>query len=112
LGFWIYFVIFLFIPIGGWFAGASCKNHLSMHLPTVITIEDHILSAQGEKFTHLRELEHVKKVVDYGDWYHIFFCFPHKSLAFLCQKDLLVEGTIEEFEEIFEEVMVRKIKKK
>ena len=41
-----------------------------------------------------------KKVVDMGDWYKIYFYFPHKSNIFLCQKDLIVQGTIEEFENI------------
>lgn len=33
-------------------------------------------------------------------WYFIYFCFPHKSNIFLFQKDLIVQGTIEEFENI------------
>ena len=38
----------------------------------------------------------------------IFFIFPYKSQRFVCQKDLLVQGTIEEFEAVFEGKIVRK----
>ena len=41
-------------------------------------------------------------------YYKIFFIFPYKSQRFVCQKDLLVQGTIEEFEAVFEGKIVRK----
>ncbi len=52
-------------------------------------------------------LDDVTKVEDHGDYYA--FCFNHRSaeMGFVAQKDLITKGTIEEFEEIFEEVLVR-----
>lgn len=41
----------------------------------------------------------------------MLFEIPQESINCLCQKDLIVEGTIEEFEERFSEYIVRKTKK-
>lgn len=49
----------------------------------------------------------VKKVVDMGDWYKFYFYFPHKSNIFICEKKSLVEGTPEEFEELFKDRLVK-----
>ena len=55
-------------------------------------------------------LEKVKKVIDEGDCYQIIYV--EYSNAIICQKDLLVQGTLEEFEEIFKDKLVSKIKVK
>lgn len=57
-----------------------------------------------------RSIETVKSVIDVGDWYVFNFYFPYKNRYFVCQKDLLVEGTIEEFEQLFEGKIERKLK--
>ena len=56
-----------------------------------------------------KKLSKIKKVIDEGKHYYIKLKLP-KIDGFLCQKDLLVEGTIEEFEEVFQSKIVRKIK--
>jgi len=48
-----------------------------------------------------------KSVMDFGDYYYIKF---GGTTAFIIQKDLLVEGTLEDFEKLFEGKIVRKIK--
>ncbi len=50
----------------------------------------------------------MKKITDEGDWYQIIFYFPHKVGDCICQKDLITEGSIEEFENIFEGLIVKK----
>ncbi len=57
-----------------------------------------------------RSIETVKSVIDVGDWYVFNFFFPYDYRYFVCQKDLLVEGTIEEFEQLFEGKIERKLK--
>ena len=52
----------------------------------------------------------VKKLVDYDKYYYILYGGANRAI--ICQKDLLVEGTIEEFENIFAGKIVRKLKKK
>ena len=70
--------------------------------PDEICIDGENLYSAGEGYIHSRSLYQVKKVIDFGDWYQIIFFFPHKSQVFICQKDLLVQGSIEEFEKIFD----------
>lgn len=76
--------------------------------PLQIEIEDGVVYITSK--THIRSIDvaDVKKVIDYGECYYIFFYFPHKSMNCLCQKDLIVQGTIEEFEELFKLYIVRK----
>lgn len=51
------------------------------------------------------KISNVKKIVDYGDSYGIIFY--HQIINIFCQKDLLTEGTIEEFEELFEGKIIK-----
>lgn len=86
-----------------------CKYILKI-LPSVITIEDGYIEGKNKGESAWRSLDLVKNVIDYGDWYVFTFSFPHKIRWFICQKDLIVEGTIEEFEQLFEGKIVRKYK--
>ena len=70
------------------------------NLPQSITIENGqiIKDGKGENYYATGELDNVKKVVDEGDWYLIIFYFPYKISDCICQKDLITQGNIEEFE--------------
>ena len=50
-------------------------------------------------------LNEVKRVYDYRCWYYLEIDFGDPY--FICQKDLLTEGTLEEFEALFEGKIVR-----
>ena len=54
-----------------------------------------------------KPLKKIKKVVDMGDWYLIvfrnFFKYP-----WACQKNLIVQGSLEEFKAIFQDKLKRK----
>ena len=50
----------------------------------------------------------IKKVLDVGDCYYLIYADINNCIV--CQKNLLVEGTIEEFEELFQGKIVRKDK--
>ena len=54
-----------------------------------------------------KNLDDITKVEDCGDYYAFYFNNRISGLGFIAQKDLIAQGTIEEFEEIFEEVLVR-----
>lgn len=45
-------------------------------------------------------INEVKKVIDYGECY--FIIYTDVAQAIVCQKDLIKEGTLEEFEALFE----------
>lgn len=87
---------------------------LKKQLPVKIEIEDDYVtcfftgsSVYGK--TRYSNVEHIKKVIDYGDYYYISFRYPHKIIGCLCQKDLIVQGTIEDFERFFNGKIIRKI---
>lgn len=75
-----------------------------------VLIGNGIIESHNEKTGYYNKIEDVKKVVDYGEFYQIYLNFPHRLLGVICQKDLIVQGTIEEFEELFADKIVRKIK--
>ena len=66
-----------------------------------VDIEDETIGAEGKRFHYERGFENIKEIVDYGLWYDISFLFGYKSISFVIQKDLITQGTIEEFEKIF-----------
>ena len=53
----------------------------------------------------------IKRIEDWGNFYSIVCHFPREG-HYILQKQLIVEGTIEEFETFFEDFIVRKTVKK
>ena len=99
---------FLFLPfmivIGDYF---SMPQNANRSYPKSITITKDEIWLECQAGIITRSLLDVKCVVDYGDWYYIQFYFPHHKY-FACQKDLIIEGTIEEFEEQFKDSIAYK----
>ncbi len=94
-------LVFLIIP--------REKRHPSRVLPTIIFTDEEYIVYQCGKYEEFREISKAEKVTDYGEFYYISFTFGNKSENFICQKDLLVEGTLEEFEALFEGKIERRI---
>lgn len=61
-----------------------------------------VYEAKSEK-EHFFMFDDIKSVYDYGEYYHFW-----QGDMFLCQKSLLVQGTLEEFEKLFEGKIIRK----
>ena len=76
--------------------------------PTKVIIDKTIIEIEGQKFYQKRDVEDIKRIEDHGEFYRIIFYFPYKSAHAFCQKNLIVQGTIDEFEEQFSELIVRK----
>ena len=55
------------------------------------------------------KLARINKIIDYGECYFITFK-NNFTEHIICQKDLIVKGTLEDFENLFKEKIVRKIK--
>lgn len=53
-----------------------------------------------------KPINKIKKVLDYEDVYYVIYSDMNNSIV--CQKDLLIEGTIEEFEALFQGKIIRK----
>ncbi len=81
---------------------------LDLIFPTSIVIKDDIIICKGKGFSVSNQISFVKKIIDNGEGYHIFFKFPHKSFRYFCQKNLLTEGALEDFEKIFKDKIIKK----
>lgn len=73
-----------------------------------VTIDGNCLESEGGQLTEARSIDQIKCVIDYGEWYKIIFRFPNKSQRFICQKDLITQGTIEDFENLFADKIIRR----
>ncbi|MBQ8288387.1 MAG: hypothetical protein IJX76_06405 [Clostridia bacterium] len=76
-------------------------------LPSKVTIstDTSIITSASEKFRVECSIDQVVKVIDMGEWYQIYV--ENKEGRFICQKSLLSVGTLDEFEQIFEDKIVR-----
>ncbi len=81
-------------------------------LPKEIFIDGETIVFTSAEQQVNREFVHVKHLSDCGNWYEFEFYFPHKNIYFVCQKNLLVEGTIEEFENLFADKIKRRSRKR
>ena len=66
--------------------------------PISVSVDNGEIVYETERFRERYEFEKVKRVCDHGIFYEIIV----SSHTLICQKDLLVEGTIEEFEALFD----------
>ena len=78
------------------------------YLPKRICIRDDILLYVSDKLTESQSVTDVRRVVDYGEYYVLLFPPGKFSNKFICQKDLLTKGTLQEFEALFEDKIERK----
>lgn len=104
----IIIIIMMYVP----FVNTKLWYSEYLALPITITInngkiinsffeESRLVS--GSKF-----ISRVKRVIDAGEWYYIIFKFGDIGNSWICQKNLLTQGTIEDFEKLFEGKIVRK----
>ena len=84
------------------------KDDKKFLFPLKILIYDGLVINEGKDFKSTRKVSHSSKIIDFEDCYYFHFCFPHKDCRFLCQKDLITEGTIEEFENLFKDKIIKK----
>lgn len=89
----LFFLLIPFFPLS--------KKTIDLIIPFQILIHEDTITSEGKNFKCTRYLSDIKKVVDYGSYYQIYFKWPKKSCKFLCQKNLLVEEKIESFENLF-----------
>ena len=83
------------------------SKNLALQLPKRIYTDGECITSVSEKDAETRFLSDVKEVRDYGTFYDLVFPFGKISDRFVCQKELLSQGTIEEFEAMFESKIVR-----
>lgn len=73
--------------------------------PKKIYIKDNIICSVLKDNVDSKILGNVKVVCDYGTFYDVVFT---KAISnFVCQKDLLTKGTLEEFEALFDGKIIK-----
>ena len=82
---------------------------LKSFTPKSIKIDKEEICAEFENEYMNKSMDEVKKVYDLGEWYYVVLKFP-KLANLVCQKDLLINGSIEEFEKLFFNKIKRKRK--
>ena len=91
------------------------KGTLPLITPIRIVITDSgEITSYCEDFELTNSVADATVIVDCGEWYHISYTRSAKiglgNGRFVCQKDLLTQGSIEQFEKLFEGKIVRKYK--
>ncbi len=103
-----------FIPLGVvsavFLPYLQVKTDKMQMVPKRIYIKDGKITAICDKLDERKSLEDVTKVYDCGEFYKLKFGVIEYPLNFLCQKDHLTKGTIEEFEALFEGKIIRNCK--
>lgn len=69
--------------------------------PRRLFIENDIITCQSNALVESRTIQDVKEVRDYGDFYYLVFPLGKYSYRFVCQKDLLTQGTLADFKTMF-----------
>lgn len=100
-----YFLFFIWC-IAVTFIPKSKKEQKSLIPKRIFTESDYIISI-ADKYEEARNINDVRYVRDFGEFYEIVFPFGKVSEKFICQKDLLSKGSIEEFEDLFGDKIVR-----
>ena len=87
------------------------KNAQKIFMPKriYVDLEEGTIIHICEKMERFHMISSVESVIDYGEWYDFVFQFEDRDLYFVCQKSLLTEGTLEEFESLFEGKIERRI---
>lgn len=84
------------------------KKKLNKEYMITIAIEGEEIECDGPNYYYCEDVADILKVIDYGEFFHIKFLNAWNRHHFICEKSLLVEGRIEEFEEMFADKIVSK----
>ena len=84
------------------------NKHLEDMLPKKVIIYKDLMISFVKNAKYEEVFDNISKVVDYGDCYKIYFKLFYKNQSFICQKDLIKEGTLDEFENLFSNELIKK----
>ena len=84
----------------------TSKKFIKGIIPKKVYIYNSEIHVEIENETESRMIDEVSEVYDFGAFYEI--CFKKsKDFKYLCQKDKLSKGTLEEFESLFDGKLIR-----
>ena len=84
----------------------SKKSQEHMNLKKVV-IKDNVIKGITDEMTVHNNISNVIEVRDFEDYYEIVFPAIYIFSVYICQKNLLIKGTLEDFEALFEDKIVR-----
>lgn len=111
LAFTIHWTISLFIPVFILAALSAAKPPKEDMYPlifpseVIIDTETSTIISQSDKFYAESPIDEVVKILDKGEWYHIYV--ENRDGHFICQKDLISMGSLREFEELFKDKIIK-----
>ena len=91
--------VILFIPKG--------KNEFSSTLPKKVYADSRRIVCISEQRSETKLISDVRKVVDHGEYYEVFFTFGKGSNCFICQKNLLTKGSLTKFESLLNNKIIK-----
>jgi hypothetical protein len=74
-----------------------------------VDLKDEVIVSQCENTERFHMIDTVKRLEDYGEWYYVVFQYSDRDMCFVCQKSLLTQGSLEEFEGLFEGKIERRV---
>ena len=95
-------ILFSLLPPG------KSAQKIFMPKRVFIDLEEGTIVHECEKTERFHMLTSVKQVIDYGEWYYFKFNYEDRDPYFVCQKSLLTQGTLEEFESLFADKLIKK----
>ena len=103
---WLILLLIIPMPLLVLLAGISPKD-LNRVVPESIYIDEKDMVAESQHFRVVKSVSDVKRVIDNGKCYQIFFYSMPFCPNFVCQKNLISKGTIEGFELLFDGKLVK-----
>ena len=70
-------------------------------------LEDEIVTRECKSGEMFYGFDKIREIKDYGEWYYLQFELFSRDPYFVCQKSLLTQGSIEQFEELFADKIIR-----
>lgn len=86
----------------------SCRQKVSFHWEYHIIIDETAIKVMSPLWSKpfYKPLNKIKKVLDEGDCYYIIYSDINNCI--ICQKNLIIEGSLQDFEKLFENKISRK----
>lgn len=98
-------ILILFSPLI--FRICVSKKERQRNLPKKVIINEGVITSVSDKTTISKKIAQIKVIRDCGEFYHIVFPRIYIDAVFVCQKNLLSKGTIEEFELLFKDKITK-----
>ena len=86
------------------------KKDIGLLIPSSISIDinEQVIVWKSDKMETIKDFDEVKYITDAQDCYVFKFCYVARDMRFVCEKNLLCQGTIQEFEKVFEDRLRKK----